>query len=185
MPAMHSSIIFFVLLVQLAGCEESTRASMDTTPATPTPVSSASAAPFPTATETATPTAILPPELPDLVPLGVREVGCGVSVHGDTECLYLILEVCTENAGVAAAASSVVRVDGQDIRIPALAAGESHCDQFSYRFGAAVLTVDVLGEVTEADESNNTQNYPQPNGTRCDTCEVKRRPAPTPKPPGR
>lgn len=143
--------------------------------ATFTPTSSATATP----TSVSTPTATATRALPDLVPVSLREVGCGRSGG----CLYLVLEFCVDNAGSANAPSFVVRVDGRDLLMPTLAVGERGCEQIGYQFGLNEMSVDPANEVPEADETNNTLTYPQPNGTRCDTCSSSQRPAPTPPPP--
>lgn len=86
--------------------------------------------------------------------------------------------MCVENIGSADSPSFVVSVNGMldhgaSTRLNQLASGEFRCLDFVYDFSIfrvrePFIHVDILSEVVESDERNNTLNFPQPSGTQCD-----------------
>lgn len=112
-------------------------------------------------------------------------------------CAPMLLNVCVENIGSADSPSFVVSVNGMldhgaSTRLNQLASGEFRCLDFVYDFSIfrvrePFIHVDILSEVVESDERNNTLNFPQPSGTQCDIIcpDYAPRPNPTPPPPQR
>ncbi len=90
-------------------------------------------------------------------------------------CAPMLVDVCVQNIGPAAASAFVVSVndsldDTGSTRIDHLAAGSSSCSSFNYdRFLFTVanpsVRVDALGEVEESNEANNVLTFPPPSGT--------------------
>jgi hypothetical protein len=121
------------------------------------------ATPTPTLTSTPMPPTGLLPDLVIYAEITMR----GYTGGCVTEYAPLMIKVCVENQGGAAAGPFVVRYMVQIRReeywqIEGLAAGEERCLESNAPHGWTEVTVDVGDVVVESDETNNTQGVPVP-----------------------
>lgn len=157
-------VVLSVVLMFLTAC-----GSNDSTPR-----SDRTSTPATTPTPTPTPTQL---PLPDLVALSVRERGCIGNLCGPYR-----FEICVENRGQADAGGFRMTLEGRPAAsVSSLAIDDVACYAVAYSWqggATGVFEVDPDMVVEDADRSNNTLNYPEPNPTGCDVICVG--PTPTP-----